>query len=221
MPDPTSDLPPGKKDEPRGPHTVSSHLSRWLRRPQVLADPEQVESGRIWTRARDVLPGTYIRSDRPLLAVWGRAAFEARPEWDDTELGTLWLHKTSDLSVPRPEVAYRTPAAPEGDASTAAVSDTGPPRARGRPRGPSPAGEPESAADHLAAVVEDFDECLVLLLSDREDIRNVLRRLVRGVAELPPAAREALEGLPAWQEVIGLCHLPTPPWLPPQEPIAG
>jgi hypothetical protein len=192
-----------------GRHRVSGPLARWLRRPEVLADPEQVEGGRIWTRARDVLPGTRIRSERPLIGVWAHAAFEARPEWDDSELGTLWLHKTTDLDVPRPTLAYGTaPAAEAGPATAQSSTDEA--------RAPFTPG-----AEDLTRVVEDFEECLRLLLADREDIRTVLRTLARGVARLPPAAREAVEGLPGWDEVVVLCHLPTPPWLPPEASHAG
>jgi hypothetical protein len=80
---------------------MSGPLARWLRLPQVLADPEQVHDGRVWTRARDVLPGTVVREGSPLVAVWGDAVFEALPEWDEEELDSLWLRKIADVTLPR------------------------------------------------------------------------------------------------------------------------
>jgi hypothetical protein len=82
-------------------------LRAWLRLPDVVADPEQTEDGRVWTRAQDVLPGVVVREGTALTAAWGDRVWTVLPVWADDEPDGLWLENLDEPSgPPDPQQAY-------------------------------------------------------------------------------------------------------------------
>ena len=70
---------------------VTALIRQWLLDPDVLADPTQVEDGRVWTYARDLMPHVLPGRQETLVAAWEDATFVGRPHWDDESVEVLWL----------------------------------------------------------------------------------------------------------------------------------
>lgn len=81
----------GPGDSLGAPMPLSEVATLWTAEPDVIADPSQVEGGRVWTRARDILPGREVVPGHLVHAAFRDESFRALPAWDGVEPDTLWL----------------------------------------------------------------------------------------------------------------------------------
>lgn len=154
---------------------MAAALARWLAPPDVLADPFQVEDGRVWTRAEDVLPGVPLVPGRPVTACWDEVTWTALPEWDPVEPGTLWLRPVSG-PAPAPDPTQVYGPAPMAD-RVAALLDRG----HSVPDDPQAVHQAWGAA--VAELVADFARTVEVAVRAQREDRETARALLRHLAD--------------------------------------
>ncbi|MGY1608470.1 hypothetical protein [Geodermatophilus sp. SYSU D00700] len=217
------------------PGSLHAAVTAWLAEPDVLADPEQRDGERVWTRAEDILPGATIRDGQPAVAAWGEVTWRARPRWDPDELTTLWLTPVGSPATP-PQLDVADTArqltqllmallAPHTDGAgpvAPAPTTTGPTLT-------APDGAPPSARPgHLHAVgrhertmlddrlhhaltihlLDDHAAALAALVSEISQTRALARDALSALARLSPAAARALAHTPAGRDLHRWARLP-------------
>lgn len=152
----------------------------WLAAPDVLADPTQVEDGRVWTRARDVLPGRRVTHGEVLVAAWAEQTFRARAEWDAEVLDQLWLH---------PLTAATGPPRLDRERLRAALDD---------------AASPGAHRNTLAGMIEDLADAFDQVVAGVGASRGTARAMVRLLDEVPGPFSDPEGDLCAHEAVLAL-----------------
>jgi hypothetical protein len=172
---------------------VASQLQQWLSEVQVLADPEQRDGDRVWTRAQDLLPAVVPQPGTTLTAAWGSAVWLAVPEWDEREVDTLWLRPLSG-----PITAPRAPGPPDQLGAN-------------RTQSASPASRTSrGSALHPSAteLLEDFDWCLALTAQQVTASRDLAGRVLDELERHCPEGLVALEDTEAGREMRAWARRP-------------
>lgn len=176
---------PGAAD-PR--HPIADRLVRWLQEPEIIADPEQTEDGRVWTRAQDLIPGAVVRDGQPLTAAWGELTWTALPVWDEQDIDTLWL---CPIGAPEPPPEART----VHDLSSAVERILS---------------QPDRA--NVESVVQDllgdFGASIEIIVQTQRRHRQWARQLLEDLDKLRPAALRALDRERSGQHLRALARLP-------------
>jgi hypothetical protein len=144
----------------------------------VIADPSQMEDGRVWTRARDILPGRTVDPTRLVHAAFGDLSFRALPVWDGAELEWLWLIPHGTISG-RPCPDRRRVCEAVGSACTGGAE-----------------------AEELAGLVEDLMSTVEVLASAVEAHRRTAQELVRNLHRVDRRTVRLLGG----QDLIDQLH---------------
>lgn len=172
---------------PRPPGRVAAALRAWLRLPDVVADPEQTEDGRVWTRAQDVLPGVVVREGTALTAAWGDQVWTAMPIWVDDDPDGLWLDGM-DQPTGAPQVG-------NFHREEAIVN-----RLDGADR--------DTIAAVVGALLADFDDTVRVSAGAQENQRRWAAGLIDDLARVSPAALRALDELPTGRVLRAFARRP-------------
>jgi hypothetical protein len=171
-------------------HPSLVHLAeltrRWLADVQVLADPTQLDGGRVWTRAQDVLPGVVVVPGVPLTAAWGEQTWQGVPEWDPNDVDGLWLTPVTEPHGP-----------PDGYAGCAAGRLVQSLRLRiGQANGTAPTSEVDelsrTVSDLLEPALDDLIATVALLVEAVQRDRRTAQDAVSALADLPAKERRRI-----------------------------
>lgn len=179
-----ADVEQGRRQDWRGP--VTGALRRWSARPDVLADPEQREGGRVWTTAADVL-GRQLRSGDEVVAAWGDLTWEATVDDAPPGGGELWLRPaTPVLTVPAVSDVH-----PVRELTTALIA------AIGVSTPPERALEVQArVAQVLSPLLADFEGAVDSFEAEVRGTRELARRVLRELraGDPPKRVRRLLKG---------------------------